>query len=658
MSRSEKIAGILARRADLARSIEVLDEHVFGVSLALSGLDAARCELTDDVESDARARFTQIGEAIHGLDAALKRERTELGRLVNRLNRSTLNVGMVGLARVGKSRFLQSLTGLGPTEIPDGNGGFCTGAPSLVLHSTDATPRVEVFLHNETSFLQEVIGPYFESLGLGRIPHSVEEFAGKPLPPMPSGIISEARYQHLAAYHRHFPEYRVLLRQQSRVSIEPDQIPRFVAQYNRDRTEEYHNFRAVRRVEIHTPLTKTEVDRLGVVDLPGLGDTNLGDETILLNALKDDVDVILFVRKPAASGDDIHEADYTLYETVQNALPNIPLGRSAFLILNRHQDNLANCLAYRAKLAGSPIRLVDSWIVDCADPDEVGAAFDAMADHLLSHATELDDLLLADRHRSLAELQQQLGALIEDASGLAVLTLPTSTRYPLFVRLFNRVHEELSQALVGLVRELEDQRTKPDPEFGDAVREVLESAARVTGLPTTEEIEARRDRGGGVIIAYAQFLNEARAHLSRQFLELDTVLAQRVAWMQQRVATVLSEHGRLDAISQSAGRELLVAVVDRVPSLDNEIRYGLRMLADFELSYRGFIQHRVRPCLDGLHGDHPTYPLKQADRFTPARMLEALEVTYEGALDKCRQALESVAAEPNGALFAIVRGVQ
>ncbi|WP_027341629.1 P-loop NTPase family protein [Hamadaea tsunoensis] len=686
MSRSQKIAQILARRSEHATSLEALDSHLAAVGSALTRLDEARLDLLGRIEIEARDRLFDIGNTMRGLEDRLRGERAELARLGVRLGRTTLNVGMVGRARMGKSRFLQSLTGLTAREIPDGDGGFCTGVASLVQHRPGADPSAQVFLHDETTFLREVIEPYYSRLGLGPAPTAVRDFADHPLPALTGDDPrATSEYRHLGAYHANFGAYGGLIGGESPFTVGAERIREYVAQDDPSGSRQYHAFRAVRRVVITTNFPATDVEGLGVIDLPGLGDTNLGDSKILLSALKDDVDVVLFVREPKAGGDDIQDFDIDLYTQARDALSEIPMQRRSFLIINHRRssdrDNSANARRYQEKVAGSPIQVAGSTVVDCSRPDEVSAAFDPIVDYLLAHVDELDGLLLGDRLRHLAELRHELNTLVAEAGRVAALSQPSSSWFPLFQKLFESAYEQMSTALVKLVKSLEGSRNAPDGEFARAVAEVIRRAGEDDGLPDEEGIVIRAAAVGGRAIAYGQFLNEARAHLSRHFLELDGVLKARVAWMQEQIAQVLCGAGELaplagsarvvamgvagDSVSDSdggsaTGRDVLLDIAGRVPEnasefVGAEIGYGLHMLADFELAYRGFIQHRIRPCLDGLHSDHPTFQLPlDVDTVSNAKMLEMLEVSYQDALKRCEDTLRDIFAEPNGALFAIV----
>src|SRR5262249_38406688 len=125
-------------------------------------------------------------------------------------------------------------------------------------------------------------------------------------------------------------------------------------------------------------------------------------------------------------------------------------------------------------------------------------------------------------------------------------------------------------------------------------------------------------------------------------------------------AEVLRDAGELAALSPLEGADFLRALAERVPpgareDGGSEIRYALLVLADFDLSYRGFIQHRIRPCLDGLYGDTPAIPFPRDGTIPDEKSIRTiLELSYGEALYDCETALQDLLPEPNRAIFAIV----
>ncbi len=669
MTRSEKISQIHAQRAQDATAASNLRTRLSDIGAALANIERVRAELLPRVEDDARDRLLSLAAPLRNLSLRVSQELLALDRVLARLRRQTLNIGMVGRARQGKSRFLQSLTGLSSTEIPDGRGGFCTGVPSIIEHAAGGATRAEVYFHSNGTFLSEVIAPYYEALGLGRIPVDKAQFGTRPLPALPAdrGASADVRskYDHLKAYHDTFAEYQGEIGAQSPKHIGAAEIRNYVAQADTE-GRRLETFRAVRQVHIFTRFQQDDLSGLGVIDLPGLGDTKLGDDQLLLSALEDDVDLVLFLRQPNPGGDGVLDVDVALYDTAQRALPVIPMERAAFLILNhwpsedKTRDNQTQIADYAVKAPDRGIRVVDTLTANCANTGDVYEAFNTVVDYMLSHIGELDQLLLAERTHRIDEIYQEARLLAKDAATLSDLAQPSTLWFPLFVSLFDKTYKNLAVGLEELTEHYREERDSPNSVLAKAVTQALERARAKDGIPPGPEIVKSFAVYGTRVATYSHLLDEARAQLSRHFLELGAALEECVRAMRRDIAAVLAQAGQLRPLSERDGRDFLLDLADRIrPTiLENhasEVRYALQVLIDFELSYRGFIQHRIRPCLDGMNADQPSveYPQDGArpDEFAIRQMLQ---ISYQEALYRCESELNALTAEPSRAVFAIV----
>ena len=76
-----------------------------------------------------------------------------------------------------------------------------------------------------------------------------------------------------------------------------------------------------------------------LIDLPGLGDTNLIDADRLVKTLRYEADFVLFVRRPEANAV-WGEAHIRLYQVAQEALGELPLHECSFMVLNRTQNGI------------------------------------------------------------------------------------------------------------------------------------------------------------------------------------------------------------------------------------------------------------------------------------------------------------------------------
>ena len=146
-----------------------------------------------------------------------------LALLQNRFSRDTLNIVVIGRARQGKSRLLQTITGLSTEEIPDGNQAFCTGVRSDIINtpSTD-TAYAQVSFLSERQFIEDKLAPYFRDIQEYKAdlftPSSVHEFQTMRLPePGTFKTSPEAmtqmnlHLQHLRDLQEHLPQYQEYL---------------------------------------------------------------------------------------------------------------------------------------------------------------------------------------------------------------------------------------------------------------------------------------------------------------------------------------------------------------------------------------------------------------------------------------------------------------
>jgi hypothetical protein len=262
--------------------------------------------------------------------------------------------------------------------------------------------------------------------------------------------------------------------------------------------------------------------------------------------------------------------------------------------------------------------------------------------------------------RHVAEIRQEARLLTRDAAKLAALAQPTGVWFAVFQSLFGAAYKALSVGLEELVTACRAERDEPERYLEEAVEAALRHAREDNGIPQAPEIRESFALYGGHLTAYNVLLDETRSHLSRHFLGLDTALRETVERMWGDVADVLGNAGQLAPLSEEEGLDFLITLAERVPpgvrrDGESEVRYALQILIDFDLSYRGFIQHRIRPSLDKVYGDTPMIPFPQDGTLPDEKSVrEMLELTYSKALGGCESALQDLLAEPNRAIFAIV----
>ena len=144
---------------------------------------AARLRTLDESLADWRSRAGQVARSLAAVEAAervnpdlagasanLRNVAETLRRILEdgdkvraRFGRDTLCIGIGGAARMGKSTFLQSVTGLEETQIPTSDKYFTTAVRSQIENSANENTAVADFYSEET-FLREVISPMCDAL--------------------------------------------------------------------------------------------------------------------------------------------------------------------------------------------------------------------------------------------------------------------------------------------------------------------------------------------------------------------------------------------------------------------------------------------------------------------------------------------------------------
>lgn len=421
--RATQIARIIQKRRPLAQKIETVEINLKTLSATLRQLEKQRDQLLDRVgDPGTTGRLKEIDCST--IQRSIDTELAALNSLKSRFSRNTLNIGVVGRARQGKSRLLQSLTGLSTSEIPDGDDQHCTGVRSNVHHNSEVGETyAEVWFHTERSFLDEVIAPYYEQLRLGSRPRSLQDFADIPLPELPKELAEKrqaaAKYDHLCRYHQNLHKYQDALSEPSPRRVSKHEIREYVAQDTVDRRRIYFNYLAVREVKIVCSFPNVDIGQIALVDMPGLGDTGIGDEERMIKTLGQDIDLVLFVRMPKSTGDFWAKEDVELYDMANSSLIDLPIKEWSFMVLNHisgSSDNRRNCESLAATMSEKHIDVQDVVIADCADSTEAQSQILDRVLHYLGQRVELLDRQYASACQDrLIQLQRTVAIELEKA---------------------------------------------------------------------------------------------------------------------------------------------------------------------------------------------------------------------------------------------------
>jgi hypothetical protein len=661
------IASIFEKRHSLAAKIKNIETDFQSLESAIKSLEENRQQLLAFSNYSRTVRdLPELG--LVEIRQELEKEFTKLHQIKEKLCRKTIKIGVIGRPKQGKSRLLQSFTGLTGAEIPDGHRQCCTGVYCHIHNNFLDDTYAEVWFHSEQSFLTEVIYPYYEKLSLGVKPKTIDEFANKALPLLPSVFSSETdqeiMYLRLVRYHVNIEKYRHLIGQSSPRRISKSEIPKYIAQETTYAQHSFFNYLAIREAKIVCKFPNSDVGQIVFIDMPGIGNTGICDELSLIKKLVQEVDAIFFVRMPKSMGDSWQEVDISLYEKVSHAITELPSHIWSFLVLNRteahspYRDNTKNCQDLALDMTTKSIKVADYSIANCANSQESYKLLERFLNYIEEKNLDLGYKDILSLQEKLAIVQGKVDVELDKVGKALNLATQENRELALFEIKFQEVVRDSTIGLEKLLQELRKNRESVDLEFKQQLERVLQVCRGDTGIPSIQEIEYRYGIEKNYRVVYEKYLHEIRARLLQHLLLLDEGLKRSLNKVKSQVAKVLIDKGHLGGLAQERGVEFLYAIATQipdelVPGLPSQLKYGFKTLSEYQLSYRGFIQHRLRKSLDGLTPNEPT-TLKLTGSNSAEQVLLNLKIAYAETLSKCESTLKQLLSEPNQAAYAIV----
>jgi hypothetical protein len=657
-----KIAEIIAARKSLCPDVQRRVERLNTLRAQLTELRAALQDLlghpglTEDLGAEIRS-FLQTSDR----DAAIAKNLDALETVKARLTRESVNIGVSGQARAGKSTLLQSISGLSEDQIPTGKGLPVTAVRSRIFNFA-GRPHAKISFHGFSSFRQEVLSPYHHALRLHSIPYSLVDYRALTYPETVRDLHLDkekedegaALLRRLKEMQQSLPSYEDLL-----VNAERDVDLKDLRQYVAYPTDEERKteipprrYLAVKNLRIFCRFPFTEVQQLGLVDLPGLGEVTPDVEDQHVRNLKDEIDVVLFLKRPTNESGFWQDKDAKVMSLLAHARGAVINGGDfVTIVVNRGgvDQKIVNGLLEDIRnlvnegVDGKHYRVLE-W--DAIDKEDV---YKEVLAPLLKHISER--LPIMDREvideavtgcESLAnDAVQALGKL------QGALRACRSMRKDVERKLLEnakRLRAQLAESLGKIVDELLKQARREETEE----TELFESHAQETyehikswisnGFGMGPE-EFRREAYNSLLSQKfaAGFagdqLNFARVEIGNKFCRLDTFFEESVARVHGKIGEALSNNlGQL--LSGLQGKAALQRLMDILENGDEgfpTLVNALRDIVALEISYRNHFHPRVRKAIDSL-------AVETADSYgNPKQHDVAVPKTIEGAEALCRE---------------------
>ncbi len=601
LSRTQRIQNIIDKRHPYADRLQNAQDKLTTLIGQLKTLEDQR-EQIHDPEAAERLSAIELANFLKTFNEASK----NLDNLIRRFSRSTLNIGVIGVMGDGKSTLLQKLSKLNDEVIPTRQGGkACTAARSIICHQDTGKTYAKVTFHTKDSFLVEIIEHYYKKLRLGAIPATFDEFADNMLPQ----LSADASQTYKNTYKRFKEDYWSRAHDYKSLldtvlsSVTKEEIKKYVAQ-DYDSEDQLTNAEclAVRQVEIFCTFSNRHVGKIALVDIPGLGDFRLGDEKLLLQTMEQDVDAVLFIRKPRKERAQWEPRDAHLYDLANSGLNN--LKERCFIVLNLDHsgDNFKSCQDLERELKNrTDLPVVDRIIADCFDPQEANnKVLEQVLNHLEREITNLDkryaQACLDRIINLLVQMKEQLG---QAGKALEALTDENTRFNELFEGKDRRsgLWGEMTSSLGELLDELRQKRKIEDSNFQQQIADTIAQCQAEPGIPSQiEKIKQDQYAEGGYPDIYYTYLKEMRANLAKHFLNLDIDLQKSLEGVKTKITELLKNQGRLGELSTSQGSEFLQEIAVQLPKQDDSssLWLGFHTIGEFNVSFAGIILRLVR----------------------------------------------------------------
>jgi hypothetical protein len=346
-SQREPATQLLAAWQDLNRNFEGL----------VSALEETRRRLSRGHQIQGALGITEELDRWRGDEEFVKlrddvaREQDSVKAILDRAERETVNVGVVGQTGSGKSTFLQRITNLPEDVIPPANGPKpTTAARSRFLHSRDLA-EAEIKLLTWEELREKYIAPLHAEAGCpGEAPFTPGSFldygyrrrleTSRDRQDAETGISPQALLRRLIVAQDSFDSYGPLLGRG--VRREPLEALRPYVAYPRDDADMQRPYHAVRDVLVRHRFV-VDIENLVFVDLPGTGETGLEVDHQFLADLKSEVDVLLHILRPLAGRGRFGKAD----DEILDLADRVRMGRDRadFICMVINEDHKHNTSA-------------------------------------------------------------------------------------------------------------------------------------------------------------------------------------------------------------------------------------------------------------------------------------------------------------------------
>lgn len=698
-SRKIKIDNIIKARQNRGTAFEQYTRWLTNVGdlLTRCKIQLEKAEISGRLAPGQQEAFFN---AIKNISGRIFDCKQQLEKVRLRFSCGSITIVVAGAARIGKSTFLQSLTGLTDNQIPTGIAGACTSTQSIITHSDSDKEKAIVYYYEKESFLNNIIKEMYKKLHWDTNAFTtVEGFkADFPLHEKPQNAGDIAIYENLMQIYKNIDEIcsTVFDEFKTQETVEDLNTIKDFVTYRVDEMERVVPRKAanlaVRKVEIFCKFPVADVGQISIIDTPGMDtDTEVRDKEILRDVLNNSADFVLLFSAPRSGG--LTGVDTRLLEECQKCMPLLP-GDSfkdrAFFIANQGKflDESGNIyldstnpsfngLLERAYNDGK-IQAHKYIRVDARNPEQVQTN---VLDPLLDHLSEAFEKFDENQEKAAKDILRDIGRETETllaniVDGLGIMRTADPGNYKQFQIVFDSLLAQLSSHLSKALDDMMPSRTIGTEAYSETAMSSMQSniftetlkqivknyretpPEFLTTAAIQQEIYANPGQGGA---AFFNLMSHLRCHIIGLFAAMDDNCHQIVEDAKTKLENVFrnSNGGCLERVSEledKHGSEFFAVLAQFARTHEAPIlAEQLEAYAKFKLSFSGFMAHKVSANLDSVRMNGYAKVFSEPIDFSkPENILEALIRLGESAVnDIAVEFAASLSTEPGEAVFAM-----
>lgn len=610
-----------------------------------------------------------------------------LEEAIKRFSRDSINVSVVGHARIGKSRFLQSVSNLPNTVIPAFDDTDCTGAVSVIQNVPGTELKAEITFKTESEMV-EIVQTYLDRIipdpdkrMVVRTLNNIRDLDLKEVGRrMVDGNADNNLEPYLRKFVEHFEEWAACIREKETVLYDDKIIATYVAQNNgiptgEDGRKEYYKYLAVKSCVISCTFDYQDAGKITLIDTIGFGDNAVGIEDELVGVINDKSDAAIFMLYPLLlAGGGITKEITAVYDRISKNCNNKNLDKWLFWLINhapkhpKTPNTIDSCNITLSTLENNRWHGAMRKIIDVSNQEQVREEFlIPLLNNLIDNLDEIDSLYLQDVQAALENVKKEYLALCRSAKKVMQSELKDAVAMQPYIGEMTKNHRRaIASQIFEHSLEVKQSREIPCKALKKVVDEIIEGMEDSTLIPSKETM--LRDwsaEGGQISTIFNNYCNDLRNALTKKFSDVDVSLRELVAGLKNDVALKLisDDTGKLGRIIQmdtnKPAYEWIKDFCDNV--LDEKtypnLYYAFKSLYEFDFSVKGFLTYEVRVCMDALDSSIVSVDIRPTgDKYEDVDLLEfMLERKLIDVSDLLKKQLDTLMIKPNRAFFAAVK---